>query len=479
MHNLAEKLSFVELVERLARLRRFLLSEHKSGDSATRDVISVFRWAVLGILRSLDQIPALLAADLPLDENDRISCARKMANAYAYFDEMHSRLSYVHGAWIAPEVYVFLGNVLEFMPADRRPPDVSVTLLNEYSFEEEDLASHARMLLSAEAINLDTIADRPSVSLPKIERDNPLYWANLVHECGHIDEEGIDGLLADGDLIPTGLEPDKREVLENWAAEFYCDLFAVKVLGPAYLASFAANALIAAGQDGGEYGSTSHPPDIVRVCLMQRELEKKGLRIPLAGELAEYRDVGRMFYLANEHRGELERLHLAIAPPEDAPDLQHIPPLTEFADRIVDRIDEVVRHERELVPGDFRETPHLARRLEQGVLIGSHPSHDALEQLRRQIPPADRQAALARSELEQVFAAASAVIQESRTSPWEIVNAGWLHKVQVLYPYAFSLFFTETGSIVERIEEFDSRLLATDEVLLKSIEVSRIHQLFG
>ena len=51
--------------------------------------------------------------------------------------------------------------------------------------------------------------------------------------------------------------------------------------------------------------------------------------------------------------------------------------------------------------------------------------------------------------------------------------------MQVLYPYAFSLFFTETGSIVERIEEFDSRLLATDEVLLKSIEVSRIHQLFG
>lgn len=60
MHNVAEKLSFVELVERLARLRRFLLSEHKSGDAATRDVISVFHWAVQGILHSLDQIPARL-----------------------------------------------------------------------------------------------------------------------------------------------------------------------------------------------------------------------------------------------------------------------------------------------------------------------------------------------------------------------------------------------------------------------------------
>ena len=174
------------------------------------------------------------------------------------------------------------------------------------------------MLLSAEAINFNTIADRPSVSLPKIERDNPLYWANLVHECGHIDEEGVAGLLAGGDLIPAALEPDKREVLESWTEEFYCDLFAVKVLGPAYLASFAANSLIASGQDGGDYGSTSHPPDIVRLCLMQRQLEKKGLTIPLSGELAEYRDIARMFYLANEHRWELERLHLAIAPPDDA-----------------------------------------------------------------------------------------------------------------------------------------------------------------
>lgn len=242
----------------------------------------------------------------------------------------------------------------------------------------------------------------------------------------------------------------------------------MKVLGPAYLASFAANALIAAGQDGGEYGSASHPPDIVRICLMQRELEKKRLVIPLKGELAEYRDVARMFYLANEYRGELERLHLAMNPPEDAPDLQHVP-LTEFADRIVEKIDEVVQHERELVPGDFHETPHLAHRLEQGVLIGSHPSHDALEQVRGKIPIENQQAALTRFELKQLFTAAGAAIQESRTSPWEIVNAGWLHKVQVLYPYAFSLFFTESGSIVEKIGEFDARLLATDEVLLKSI----------
>ena len=32
---------------------------------------------------------------------------------------------------------------------------------------------------------------------------------------------------------------------------------------------------------------------------------------------------------------------------------------------------------------------------------------------------------------------------------------------------------------IEKIEEFDGRIATTDEVLLKSIEVSQIHSMFG
>ena len=75
---------------------------------------------------------------------------------------------------------------------------------------------------------------------------------------------------------------------------------------------------------------------------------------------------------------------------------------------------------------------------------------------------------------------AKAAIQETHTLPWEIINAGWLHKVEVLYPAAFSLFFAPgTSRLSDKIDEFDGRQASTDEVLLKSIEVSQIHRMFG
>ena len=172
---------------------------------------------------------------------------------------------------------------------------MSVILLNEWSFEAEDLASYARLLLSAEPISFDSVSDRPSVSLPKVERENPLYWADLAHECGHIDEDGIDELLGNPDLISTETSPDNKEVLEQWAEEFYCDLFAIKVLGPAYFASFAASSLIAAGSDGGEYGSKTHPPDIVRICLMRRMLDKKDLDLPLTKDFGSFESLAQLF----------------------------------------------------------------------------------------------------------------------------------------------------------------------------------------
>ena len=71
------------------------------------------------------------------------------------------------------------------------------------------------------------------------------------------------------------------------------------------------------------------------------------------------------------------------------------------------------------------------------------------------------------------------MIQETRTTPWEIINAGWLHKTQVMYPEAFKLFFEKEGCVLDKINEFDSRLQATNRVLLKSIEVAQIHKMFG
>ena len=40
-------------------------------------------------------------------------------------------------------------------------------------------------------------------------------------------------------------------------------------------------------------------------------------------------------------------------------------------------------------------------------------------------------------------------VQESRVLLWEIVNAGWLHKIENIYPRAFTLFFDSDDTPLE------------------------------
>jgi hypothetical protein len=478
MHNVAEKLCFIELLERVARLRRFLLVEQRQGDSASREVIGVLLWGVNQMLATLDPLANLLSVDLALSSDERTAAARRLSTTYSYFFDLHLELSQVRGQWVSPEVDVFLQDVLGVMPKGRKPGSVSVVLLNEYSFEEEDFASAVRLLLAAEPIPFSTISDRPTVGLPKTERDNPLYWANLVHECGHIDEEGLDELIDGTSLIPANASREQRETLESWAGEFFCDLFATKILGPAYLASFSAFALITTGLDGGEHGSKTHPPDIVRICLMHRMLKNNEFTVPLAGAFADFGDLSRLFYQVNERRSEIDRVVLALEPPEDAPNLEHLR-ITEFADEIIERIDTVLGHTRELQASDYQRLPQLAARLADGVLIGSYADQtrikDALANWGNQgaNTHADSDARKA------AYLAVKRAIQEQPVLPWEIINAGWLHKVTTIYSMACESFFSGSGAIIDKIEAFDAKLLATDDALLKSLEVSQIHRTFG
>ncbi|HQU46718.1 MAG TPA: hypothetical protein PK867_28190, partial [Pirellulales bacterium] len=298
---------------------------------------------------------------------------------------------------------------------------------------------------------------------------------NLVHECGHIDEQGLETLISGTSLIPITATDEQRETLEAWAGEFFCDLFATKILGPAYLASFSAFALITTGLDGGDHGSKSHPPDIVRICLMRRMLDKKDLKVPLAGTFAEFGDLARLFYLLNEERNKIDRSFLALGPPDDAPNLEHLR-ITEFVDEIAERIDTALDHTRELQASDYLRLPQLADRLADGVLIGSYadrtPIEAALANWDAAGTGADPQAR------KTAYLSLKAAIQEQPVLPWEIINAGWLHKVTTIYASACDLFFSGSGAILDKIEDFDAKLLATDEALLKSLEVSQIHRKF-
>jgi len=69
-------------------------------------------------------------------------------------------------------------------------------------------------------------------------------------------------------------------------------------------------------------------------------------------------------------------------------------------------------------------------------------------------------------------------VQESRVLLWEIVNAGWLNKIENIYPRAFILFFgSDNTSIEKKVTSWGEELEGIDRLLLKSIESSEIQRL--
>jgi hypothetical protein len=468
MFNLVEKVLCIEVLERISRMQRFLRLESDAARQQGVEVVSIFVIALNGILDNLKPIVIRLSEDLELDKWERLAAVRRLSDIMNSVDELHAQLQFIHGAWVRPETHVFVRSVLEFIPEVRRPERVSVILSNTYSFEESDLSSYFEYVLRTRNVTVAMQRETPTVFLPKIERDNPLNWTILVHECGHADYESISKLFEGGQIIPDQVDASAEEILRRWAEEIYCDIFATRVLGPAYLASFATFALVLAGAGGAEKASETHPADIVRVCIIREVLKKNNLKVALnfAEPWVSYDDVTSFFYGILEERTKLDRksVHPTVGLPLLPLRLQ------DFVDAICEQIDELISVSRQLTPGDFSRIDNLAHRLAKGIPIGSYHNPELVQPTTE----AFREVETNTLKFDQVRQA----VQESRALLWEIVNAGWVHKIRSIYPKAFARFFTPSNiALQENIENWGEELEATDRLLLKSIESSEIHRL--
>jgi len=396
---------------------------------------------------------------------DRLATARRLSDIFKSIDNLHSQLQFVYGIWVRPEAHVFVKNVLEFIPPDRHLEKVNIILSNEYSFLESDLSSYVEAVLGPVNVQTD-FQKSPSVFLPKIERDNPLNWAILVHECGHADFQGNSHLLDQLEAILPQADAPSKKILQRCAEEIYCDLFATQILEPAYLASFATFALVVAGGGGSEISSETHPADVVRIAIIQEALEKSNLKVVLAESRLDSNDISSLFYNALEERVKLERQYIRL--PLEQPLQQFI--LQEFVDVIYEQVDQTISLSQQLTIKDFARIDGLVKRLSKGILIGSYQNPQLIESAKGNFSEG-------RIDSQKINEAKNAV-QESRVLLWEIVNAGWLHKIEHIYPRAFTLFFdSDAKPLEEKIKSWGKELEEIDRLLLKSIESSEIQRL--
>jgi hypothetical protein len=463
--NLVEKILCVEVLEKISRMQRFLRLEPEIARQQGIEVLSIFATAIDGILDNLNPILIRLSEDTQLDTWETLATVRRLSDIVNSVDELHLQLQFVHGAWVRPETHVFVKSVLDFIPRTRRQEKVSVILSNSYSFEESDLSSYFEYALGTTNVRIAIQRETPTVFLPKIERDNPLNWANLVHECGHADYAGINELFRQQRIIPDQANDATKNMLSRWAEEIYCDVFATEVLGPAYLASFATFALARVGAGGAERSSETHPADIVRISIVRDVLEKNDLKVMLNDEWRDYGDLTSFFYNALEERTKLDRKYVGYARPWPQPSFI----LHDFVDAVCEEIDQLISLSQQLTPKDFtRIRPLVVKRLARGIPISSYPKSELQQSVAR--------GSLAQDTLK--FDQLKQAVQEHRTLLWEIANAGWLHKIEILYPSAFQLFFTATDvPLQEKIMNWGKELEAIDKLLLKSIESSEIQRL--
>jgi len=206
MNSTVEKVLFVELLEKISRMVRFLNLEPDLARQQGVEVLDIFRTAVDGVLENLKPIAAGLSRGQEPDVWERLAVTRRLSDIMYSIDELHSQLQFIHGKWLRPETHVFIDGVLGFIPEERRPRKVSAILSNNYSFEESDLSSYFEYVLDTANVSVSFKAETPTVFLPKIERDNALNWSILVHECGHADREGIKKVIENPNVIPTNMD---------------------------------------------------------------------------------------------------------------------------------------------------------------------------------------------------------------------------------------------------------------------------------
>ena len=73
---------------------------------------------------------------------------------------------------------------------------------------------------------------------------------------------------------------------------------------------------------------------------------------------------------------------------------------------------------------------------------------------------------------------AKEALQETRTKLWEIINTGWINKIENILPISIELFFDNGEySFIEKMKIFGNILEKSDNILLKSIESSEIFKI--
>lgn len=444
----------LELFEKLYRLHKYIKT-CKIYDKRNNDerIISLFELSIKFIASEVNELCIELSDEI--SDEEKFAIVLKISQHSKAISKIHEELKNLHSSWILPEIKTFTNEILAESSVVEN--NIYIILSDHYSFLERNLGKKFDSVLKevySKSENASLLPENHSFILPKIEFSNPLNWTIIVHEAGHLQTDIINKLRNNPDILPGKVQILNEKILKNWAEEIYCDVYAISILGPAYFLSFVTFALLSPIDYGIATNSDLHPSVIVRATIMKNYLKDNSLLFK-DGVIKDYTDI---FYtcLVNQ-KGILN----------DEPKTT-IEGLTKFNSNLRKSIKELHLNKFSITEAESNRVKSLLTNLKSGIPIGSVGT-STLSDVSNLIGKAD----LTPEDIEKLKSSVS----ERGTTIWEILNTGWVYKLEECCNTGDRIFFDKTctnDDIMDRIMRYGETIDFLDDRLLASINVSQI-----
>jgi hypothetical protein len=453
----------VRLRNILARQRTFVEAHHKRSEYAgvIDPLSSALEDQTVTLTRNSSRIASFLRMK-PLDEKEEAALPGILQKVINVVLALHEVLILLPREAAEPQLFYMLRDCFK-----EEWQDTSVIMTNaltSYEYRIEDVLENLKDIGQHDLTHWKDLLKgftRSGSVLAQafVDRDNPLAWAVLAHEYGHaLDEaKGISRQIVYGDqAVEKRIAEGDPKV--KWASEIFADFVSARVLGPAsqipILLLEMTRPLIKVSDE-----APSHPPTTVRLGLTRKFLKELNVS---TGDFEEVFELYKFDYTRKlSTLDEAEQLRR-----------REIEGIVEtFLQSHVEAVASKVSSMR-LCPFGDQQVSH-ARKL-QIKLQSDLPVSSLRETSDSQILTKLDSLVQSKAIPERIYEVLSEFDETPATSS-EILTAGWLYKLGSFEDH-LKKTFPEAGSPHKPdLDEYGEYLARTDELLLRSIELTAVH----
>ncbi|MBZ5679019.1 MAG: hypothetical protein LAO24_02820 [Acidobacteriia bacterium] len=461
MYVLSEALEkFSRLRQILRRQQVFIRAEHAEGRSATAvdKLIHYLEEHCQMFLGNSGRVARLLR-DEPLNEAEERAVTHGLRILIVHTLQIHELLLLLPREAAKPQASFLLQDC--FGRKDLQASIVLTNLFSAYEYRFEDILEK----VNVEQEERMALTQGGNVLCQAFgDKDNPLAWAVLAHEYGHVldDHDAISKKILQKEATPGQVDDVTRKVEPDFGAaviaETVADFIAAHVLGPASLMPILFVEMMQPKLRGVRRISAGHPPTPVRVQLVCEYLKQLGVTI------SDFEPVFEAYKL--DYQRKLKDM--------DKDQRDGLEAMEKEAERLLSPLaKEIARKVSSLGLRRFEERDLRSARTLQQTLASKQPISSRRSRSQEDISAGLSSLKGGEVTPEQVYAVLAG-LDEVPVPGSEILSAGWLYRLSSFEDVLMKTFPGETGQNVD-LDAYGKYVEKTDGLLLKSLELADVH----